>query len=83
VTEYELVEVNLELIFADAMIGSDQPLLEVADGAVREGHDRLGPLPQVARRRLNTGNVPIAGRLEARITLESVALSFQLPDLKA
>ena len=43
VPEYELVEVNLELIFADAMISSDQPLLEVADCAVCEGHDGLTP----------------------------------------
>jgi hypothetical protein len=46
VPEDELVEVDLELVLADAMIGSDQPLLEVADCSVSERYDRFGALPQ-------------------------------------
>ena len=34
----ELVEIDLQLRFADAVIRADQPLLQVADGAVHERH---------------------------------------------
>ena len=43
----EFVEINLELITAHAMIGSDQPLLQVANGAVCQRHYRLGPSAQL------------------------------------
>jgi hypothetical protein len=33
VAEHELVEIRLELIFANAVMGSDQPLLKVADSS--------------------------------------------------
>jgi len=34
----KLIEVNLELRAADPMVGTDQPLLEVADSTVGQGH---------------------------------------------
>src|SRR5260221_6753851 len=39
----ELVQVELQLSAADPMIAPDQPLLEIAHGAVRLRHHRLGP----------------------------------------
>ena len=43
----EFIEVNLELIAAHAVIGSDQPLLQVANRSVCQRNDRLGALPQI------------------------------------
>ena len=44
VSEDELVEVDLELTAADAMVGANQPLLEVTDGSVARGTTDLAPL---------------------------------------
>ena len=44
--ENELIEINLELRAADAVVGADQPLLKVADSTVGQGHYRVGPLAQ-------------------------------------
>ena len=46
VSEDELVEVDLELTAADAMVGTNQPLLEVTHGSVGQRHDRFGTLAQ-------------------------------------
>ena len=40
VAEYELIEVRLELGTADAMMGTNQPVLEVTDDAIGERHDK-------------------------------------------
>lgn len=42
----EFVEINLKLIAAHAVIGSVQPLLQVADGAISQRHHGLGPSTQ-------------------------------------
>jgi hypothetical protein len=46
VAKDEFIEINLELIAAHAMIGSVQPLLQVANGAVRQRHHRLRAFAQ-------------------------------------
>jgi len=46
--ENELVQVNLQLIAAHAVVGANEPLLEVADGAVRQWHRGFRALAQVA-----------------------------------
>ena len=43
----EFVEINLKLIPAYAVIGSDQPLLQVANSAVGQRHHGLGPSAQL------------------------------------
>ena len=48
----ELVQVRLKLRAADAVIGADQPMLKVPDGAVRQRHDGAGALAQRASQRL-------------------------------
>ena len=48
----ELVQVDLELRATDAMMGPDEPLLEIADRAISERHDRLGTLAELAAQRL-------------------------------
>ena len=40
----ELIEVNLELRAADAVVGADEPLLKVADSTVGQGTTDLAPL---------------------------------------
>ena len=57
VSEDELVELDLELTTADAMVGANQPLLEVTDGSVGQGHDRLGTLAQFGPQGLNAGDM--------------------------
>src|SRR5258707_2317387 len=42
----KFIKVNLELIAAHAVIGPDQPLLEIADGAVCQRQHGLGTFPQ-------------------------------------
>jgi len=39
VAKDEFIEVNLELIAAYPVIGSDQPLLQLANRPIRQGHD--------------------------------------------
>ena len=63
VSEDELVEVDLELTTADAVMGSDQPLLQVADCAVGQRHDRFRASAQIDRQRLNSRNVLESGFL--------------------
>ena len=46
VSEHELVEVDLELTAAYAVVGANQPWLQVPKGSVGQGHDRLGTLAQ-------------------------------------
>ena len=53
----ELIEVDLQLRLADAVVGADQPLLQIPDGPVREWHHGRGAFSQVARARLSPGHV--------------------------
>jgi hypothetical protein len=39
----EFIKIRLELIAAYVVVGSEQPLLQVADGAVRQRHGGLRP----------------------------------------
>jgi hypothetical protein len=41
VPEDELIQINLELSSAHAMVGADQPLLEVANRAISEWYGRF------------------------------------------
>src|SRR5712691_554169 len=53
----EFVEINLKLITAHAVIGSDQPLLQVANGAVCQRHHGLGPSAQLDSQGLTARHV--------------------------
>jgi hypothetical protein len=46
VSEDELVEVDGELTPAYAVVRANQPLLQVTDGSVGQGHNRFGTLTQ-------------------------------------
>src|SRR5262245_35409231 len=72
VAKYKLIEVNLELRTANSMVGTDQPLLEIADSTVGQGHDRFGSLAQFGCLRLVARDVQIPGLVENRITLQRI-----------
>jgi hypothetical protein len=52
VAEHELIEVRLELGTTDAMMGTDQPVLKIADHAIGEWYDRSGALAERRPERL-------------------------------
>jgi hypothetical protein len=70
----ELIEVNLELRAADAVVGADQPLLKVADSTVGQGHYRFGSLTQFGCLRLRPRDVPIPNFIQTRETLQSIGI---------
>ena len=55
VTKDELLQVDGKLGAADAVVGADQPLLKVADGAVGQRHDRWDASTQVTAQGLRRG----------------------------
>ena len=74
VAKDELIEIDLELSAADAVIGADQPLLKVADCAVGQRHHRLGTLAQIDSQRLRARDVLVACFLQAREGLQTVGV---------
>jgi hypothetical protein len=54
----ELVQVRLKQLATDAVMGADQPMLKVPDGAVRQGHDGLGALAGGAGGMMSSSNWP-------------------------
>lgn len=62
VAKNEFIEINLKLLATHAMIGSDQPLLQISNRAVCQGHDRLRTFAEVNAQRLATRHM-----LEARV----------------
>ena len=59
----EFVEIDLQVMPADAVIRADEPLLQVADGAVRKRHHRGNASAQGTPEGLSAGHVPDAGCL--------------------
>jgi hypothetical protein len=74
VSENELVEVDLELTAADAVVGSNQPLLQVTDGSVGQGHDRFSTLAQFGPQRLNAGDMLETEGFQTRETLQPIGV---------
>ena len=74
VSKDELIEVDLELGAADAMIGTDQPLLEVPDRTVGQRHHRLGTLTQIGSQRLRARDVLVSCVLQAREALQAIGV---------
>ncbi len=74
VTKDELVEIDLELSATDSMVGTDQPLLQVAHSAVGQRDDRFRALPQLSSLWLCAEDVGIAGFLQAGEHLEIVCV---------
>jgi len=53
----ELVEIRLQLPAAYAVVGADQPLLKIPDGAVCQRHDRPRTFAECRPQRLFEGDV--------------------------
>jgi hypothetical protein len=47
VAKDELIQIDLELIPADTVVGADEPLLEIANRPVGQRNHRFGSLPQL------------------------------------
>jgi hypothetical protein len=50
VAKDEFIKINLKLIAAHAVIGSDQPLLEIPNGTVSKGSTDFAPLRRSIRK---------------------------------
>ena len=59
----KFVQINLELIAAHTVTSADQPLLQVANGAVRQRHCGCGAFAQVGSQRLIERHKPEASLL--------------------
>ena len=74
VTKDEFVKVDLELGFAHTMVGSDQPLLEVADGPVGKRDNGLRAFSQLRAEGLGPNDMLVADLRQARKALETVGV---------
>ena len=83
VSKGELVQIDLELCPADAMIGADQPLLQVANGAVGERYRRRGSLTERGAQGLGPWDVPESHGAQAREALQAVGCRPSTPALRS
>jgi len=74
VTKYEFIQVHLELIAAHAVMGPQQPLLEIANGPVRQRHYGLRAFSQVRWPRLAASQVLKASLFQPGKALQSVGV---------
>src|SRR5207248_8670063 len=74
VTKYEFIQVNLELIATHTVMGTQQPLLEIADGSVCQRHYGLRAFPQVPWPRLAARHVLKASLFQSSKALQSVGV---------
>ena len=70
----EFIKISLELIAAYAVIGSEQPLLQVANGAVRQRHHGLRAFVQIDSERLTAGHMLKSSFLQSGEALEAVGV---------
>jgi len=70
----ELVEIGLQMLTADAMVRPDEPLLQIADGAVCEWHDRGHATAQCGPVWLGAGNMSHACGLQAFPPFQAVGV---------
>lgn len=70
----ELIEIDLELALANAVMGADQPLLQVADRPIGKGDGGVRTLTQFCPKRLDSGDVLKAGLLETFEALEAIRI---------
>ena len=74
VSKDKLIEIDLKLSAADAVIGADQPLLEIANRSVGQRHHRLGTLAQIDSQRLRARDVLVPCFLQARESLQTIGV---------
>src|ERR1700731_4540989 len=74
VTKDEFIKISLKLIAAHAVIGSDQPLLQIPHGAVRQRQHRLRAFAQLDSQGLRARDMLKSGLLQSRKALETVGI---------
>ena len=74
VAEDEFIKINLKLIAAHAVIGSDQPLLEIPNGAVCQRQYRVRAFAQIDSQGLRARHMLKSGFLQSRKGLETVGV---------
>jgi len=74
VAKDEFIKINLKLIAAHAVIGSDQPLLEIPNGAVCQRQHRLRAFAQIDSQGLRARHMLKSGLLQPRKALETVGV---------
>ena len=79
VPEHELVQINLELRSTDAMMGADEPLLKIANNAVRQRHGRWGSLSELHAYRLRARDMPEAGDRQPSELFQAVGIVSSSP----
>ena len=55
--KHELIEIHLQLLPAHPVVGSNEPLLHVSNGAIGQGHDRFCPFAEFDPQRLDARHV--------------------------
>jgi len=70
----EFVEIDLQVMPADAVIGADEPLLQVADGAVRKRHHGRNAAAQGAPEGLRALHVPHGQRRQVLEAFQAVGV---------
>ena len=83
VAEDEFIKINLKLIAAHAVIGSDQPLLEIPNGAVCQRQYRVRAFAQIDSQGLRARHMLKSGFLQSRKGLETVGVYSRAPDIVA
>jgi len=73
-TKDELVEINLQLMSANAVVRSEEPLLKIPDGTIGERHRRLGPLAEILSRWLHARDMSIACLTQAGKLLQAISV---------
>ena len=71
----EFIKISLELMAAHAVMGSEQPLLQVADGAVGQRHRGLRAFVQVRSRRLRAGHMAESSFVQSTKAPEAVGVN--------
>ena len=74
VPEDELVQVDLELATAYAVVGANEPLLQVTDGSVGQRHDRFGTFAQCGPQWLSAGDRLEPNLFQAPETFEPIGV---------
>src|SRR3989441_10613812 len=72
VPEDELVQGDLELATAYAVVGANEPLLQVTDGSVGQRHDRFGTFAQCGPQWLRAGDRLEPNLFQAPETFEPI-----------
>jgi hypothetical protein len=75
VTKDKLIQIDLELIPAYSVMGSDEPLLQVADRPIGEWHHGFGSFAEVALQGLGARNMPEAGLFKAGEAFQAVRVN--------